>query len=146
MKFYSILLISVISACKGFGQPTLEQSQKKTVLQVIEAIIKKDSTKFYSIVDTPYLSRQHIVYDFKFLNKRFQQLKSPVTIDSIKHFIVPNSIWKWNYKTRVYILNSKWNYIDLTFMFNPEVSNKIFYFSKEVQFLNEPLIQAPGLK
>ena len=143
MRIYTFLLISLMSSCLSFSQSTLEERQKKTVVEVIDAIIKNDSTKFYSIVDTSHIIRDQIVYDFKFLNQRFQHLKSQIKIDSIKHFVEPNSIWKWNYKTRVYLLNSKWDYIDLTFMFNPGALNKIFSFSKEVQFLNEPL-KAPG--
>jgi hypothetical protein len=143
IKVYIFLLVGIISSSLSFSQSIFEESQKKIVLEVVDAIIRNDSSKFYSIVDTPHISRHQIVYDFKFLNQRFQHIKSKVAIDSIKHFVEANSIWRWNYKTRVYLLNSKWNYIDLIFMFNSGSSNRIFSFSKEVEFLNEPL-KAPG--
>ena len=70
----------------------------------------------------------------------------PLNIDSIKNYIEPNSILKWNYEVRVYILDNKYDYIDLKFMYDGEDSDRIFYFSKDAHSIKEDvIIQAPNL-
>lgn len=144
MKNFAVLLSTIILQTGCFSQTRLDK-QKGIVLDVINAIIQNDSTKFYQFVSKTGLSDSQVAYDFKFLNKRFQKLKTPISIDSIRHYIEPNSIWKWNFETRIYVISDRYDYIDLKFMFEGEESDTIFLFSKKIHTIKEEvLIQAPN--
>lgn len=144
MKPFAVLLSTFILQIGCICQTRLDK-QKAIVLDVINAVIQNDSTKFYEFVAKRPVSENQLAYDFHFLNKRFQKLKTPISIDSIRPYTEPNSIWKWNYETRVYVISNKYDYIDLKFMFDGESSDKIFYFSKNIHSIKDEIIEAPKL-
>ena len=131
----------IIVSCNS--QTSLDDARRQTVLEVLNSIVSKDSIKFYSLIQAT-TDKTILERDFKFLTKRFQKLKYPLVKDSLKHYEDSNSIWKWNYKTRVYLLQSKYDYVDLTFMFNQGITDRVFLFSQDAHLSNAmPILGVP---
>lgn len=142
--FFLTIFCCYLISC---SQPSITDKRKDTMMEIVNAIIKNDTTKLFTLVDTSIIfnttGKDEFMYNVNSLNIIF--LKENMKLDKNDFMPVNLNNGADAYEVIIPLMNSSFDKIDMEFSFYHGVSN--FVYSFDAYFKRnkaEPLQAAPS--
>jgi hypothetical protein len=132
------------------SQPSIDDNRRTTMTEIVNSIIKNDTTKIFALVDTSNCfdinSKESFLFNIQSLSAVFS--KEPIQISKNDFLPIVSSGYNGGdttYKITFLLKKSDFDKIDMDFRFNHGVFNVVYYFNAYfIKNKGEPLDAAPS--